>query len=64
MKRVFSGIQPTGRLHLGNYLGSIKQWLFLQGNPQNSCIWMLADLHSWTKSIPNIGIFFILNMKS
>jgi tryptophanyl-tRNA synthetase len=31
MPRVFSGIQPTGQVHLGNYLGAIKQWVEMQG---------------------------------
>ena len=31
-KRIFSGIQPTGNLHLGNYLGAIKNWVNLQKN--------------------------------
>ena len=30
MKRIFSGIQPTGNLHLGNYLGAIRNWVGLQ----------------------------------
>ncbi len=30
MKRVFSGVQPTGNLHLGNYLGAIKNWVAMQ----------------------------------
>ena len=44
--RVLSGIQPTGALHIGNYLGAIKQWLKLQEN--NECIFFIADLHSLT----------------
>ena len=31
-KRIFSGIQPTGNLHIGNYLGAIKNWILLQEN--------------------------------
>lgn len=44
--RVFSGIQPTGQLHIGNYLSAIKQWLELQKNQE--CIFSIADLHSIT----------------
>ena len=34
-KRIFSGIQPTGNLHIGNYLGAIKNWILLQENNEN-----------------------------
>jgi len=44
--RVFSGIQPTGKLHIGNYLGAIKQWLELQ--EKNECIFCIVDLHALT----------------
>ena len=44
--RVFSGIQPTGTLHIGNYLGAIKQWLLLQ--EQNECVFCIVDLHALT----------------
>ncbi|MES2677269.1 MAG: tryptophan--tRNA ligase [Pseudomonadota bacterium] len=43
---IFSGIQPTGNLHLGNYLGSIANWIDLQNNHQ--CIFGIMDLHSIT----------------
>ena len=46
MKRVFSGIQPSGNLHLGNYLGSIANWIDLQ--KQHSCIFGIMDLHAIT----------------
>lgn len=46
MKRVFSGIQPSGILHLGNYLGAIKQWVDLQKN--HECIYCIVDLHAIT----------------
>ncbi len=50
--RILSGIQPTGTLHIGNYLGAIKQWVELQ-NSNNldkdaGCIFMIVDLHSLT----------------
>jgi len=44
--RVFSGIQPTGKLHIGNYLGAVKQWLDLQ--EKNECIFCIVDLHALT----------------
>lgn len=42
--RVVSGIQPTGNLHLGNYLGAIKNWVKMQD--QGECLFFLADLHA------------------
>jgi len=44
--RVFSGIQPTGTIHIGNYLGAIKQWLELQ--EEEECIFCIVDLHALT----------------
>ena len=44
--RVLSGVQPTGSIHIGNYLGAIKQWIDLQ--EKNECIFFIADLHSLT----------------
>ncbi len=44
--RVFSGIQPTGQLHIGNYLGAIRQWLELQ--EKEECIFCIVDLHAIT----------------
>lgn len=46
MKRLFSGIQPSGDLHLGNYLGAIKQWVELQEG--NEAIFCIVDLHAIT----------------
>ena len=45
--RVFSGVQPTGELHIGNYLGAIKQWTELQ--EKNECIFCIVDLHAITE---------------
>jgi tryptophanyl-tRNA synthetase len=45
-KRIFSGIQPTGNLHLGNYLGAIKNWVSLQDD--FSSIFSIVDLHAIT----------------
>lgn len=47
-KIVVSGIQPTGNLHLGNYLGAIKQWKKLQENPEYECRFGIMDLHAKT----------------
>ena len=46
MKRVFSGVQPTGNLHLGNYLGAIRNWVALQ--EYYECIYCVVDLHAIT----------------
>ena len=45
-KRIFSGIQPTGSIHIGNYLGAIKNWVGLQN--EYDCIWCIVDLHALT----------------
>ena len=47
-KRVFSGSRPTGRLHLGNYLGGVKGYLALQDRPDLDCIYSVVDLHGIT----------------
>ena len=51
--RVVSGIQPTGNLHLGNYLGAIKQWVAMQDAmaPGDDCLFFLADLHALTQPV-------------
>lgn len=46
MARIFSGVQPTGNLHLGNYLGAIRNWARLQGDYE--CIYCIVDLHAIT----------------
>jgi tryptophanyl-tRNA synthetase len=46
MARILSGIRPSGQLHLGNYLGAIKQWIELQDH--NEVYYMVADLHAIT----------------
>jgi tryptophanyl-tRNA synthetase len=45
-QRVFSGVQPTGNLHLGNYLGAIKRFVALQ--ERYDCIYCVVDLHAIT----------------
>jgi tryptophanyl-tRNA synthetase len=49
--RVVSGIQPTGNLHLGNYLGAIKNWVAMQDDPGEK-LYFLADLHAL--SLPHV----------
>jgi len=51
--RVVSGIQPTGNLHLGNYLGAIKQWVVMQDTmaPDVDCLFFLADLHALSQPL-------------
>jgi tryptophanyl-tRNA synthetase len=54
MMRVVSGIQPTGNLHLGNYLGAIKQWVAMQDDVVaggGECLFFLADLHALTQPV-------------
>jgi len=46
MKRIFSGVQPTGNLHLGNYLGAIRNFVRLQD--EYECIYCIVDLHAVT----------------
>ncbi len=48
MKRIFSGMQPTNRLQLGNYLGALKNWVKLQDEPDTECIYCVVDLHANT----------------
>lgn len=47
-KRIFSGMQPTSQLHLGNYLGALKNWVQLQDMQEYECIYCVVDLHAIT----------------
>ena len=47
-KKIFSGVQPTGNLHLGNYLGAIKNFVELNNDEDNKCIFCVVDLHAIT----------------
>ena len=47
-KKIFSGVQPTGNLHLGNYIGAIKNFVNLQNQKENDCIYCVVDLHAIT----------------
>src|SRR3989442_5089407 len=46
-KRVFSGIQPSGELHIGNYLGAVQNWVRLQ--TEYDCLFSIVDLHAITQ---------------
>ena len=48
VERVFSGVQPTGNLHLGNYLGAIVNFVKLQET--HNCIYCVVDLHASRKA--------------
>jgi tryptophanyl-tRNA synthetase len=50
MKRILSGMQPTGNLHLGNYLGALKNWVELQNDAE--CYYCVVDLHAITVPQP------------
>ncbi|MGK0265787.1 MAG: tryptophanyl-tRNA synthetase [Maricaulis sp.] len=47
-KRIFSGMQPTGQLHLGNYLGALKNWVALQDEGSWECFYCVVDMHAIT----------------
>src|SRR5438128_288682 len=46
MARVFSGIQPSGEIHLGNYIGAIKR--FVEAQDEDDCVFCIVDLHALT----------------
>ena len=50
VKKIFSGVQPSGNLHLGNYLGAIKNFVELNNEEKNHCIFCVVDLHAITVS--------------
>ena len=53
-KKIFSGVQPSGNLHLGNYLGAIKSFVELQNEKDSECVYCIVDLHAITvKQHPN-----------
>jgi len=51
--RVLSGMRPTGRLHLGNFLGALDNWVRLQD--EYDCFYFVADWHALTTEIPAKG---------
>src|SRR5256886_14089688 len=54
MRRVVSGIQPTGDLHLGNLLGAILRWVRMQDEAE--CLFFLADLHALTVDVDPVHL--------
>lgn len=46
MQRILSGIRPTQSIHIGNYLGSLHQWIELSNEPDTDCFFMVADYHA------------------
>jgi len=48
IKKIFSGVQPSGNLHLGNYLGAIKNFVDLQDQKETECVYCIVDLHAIT----------------
>src|SRR5580700_5827123 len=47
-RRVLSGMRPTGKPHLGNYMGALHNWVRLQNDPQYDCYFFIADWHALT----------------
>src|SRR5258706_30323 len=55
MKRIFSGVRPTGDIHLGNYLGAIQNWVELQDKAQEN-LFCIVDLHALTTTEERVGL--------
>ncbi|XP_078039932.1 tryptophanyl-tRNA synthetase, mitochondrial [Augochlora pura] len=55
-RRIFSGIQPTGDVHIGNYLGAIKKWVEMQYTEEN-VIWSVVDMHAITLPQDRIKLY-------
>ena len=53
VERVFSGVQPTGNLHLGNYLGAIVNFVKLQET--HNCLYCVVDMHAITQPVDGVG---------
>ncbi|MEM6492558.1 MAG: tryptophan--tRNA ligase, partial [Pseudomonadota bacterium] len=47
--RILSGVQPSGNLHLGNYLGAIRNWVRMQDKAE--CLFCIVDLHALTQNV-------------
>ncbi len=47
-RRILSGIQPTGLMHVGNYFGAVRNWVKLQDDPKAECLYCVVDYHSIT----------------
>ncbi len=55
-RRVLSGMRPTGKLHLGNYVGALRNWVRLQGEAQYHCYFFIADYHALTTDYADPGM--------
>src|SRR3546814_16361591 len=60
--RTLSGIQPTGNLHLGNYLGAIRNWVRMQDEMAGDKLYFLADLHAI--SMPHVPAELTANTRA
>ncbi len=56
IKRILSGIRPTGALHLGNLLGALKNWIELQNSGDYDCYYFVADWHALTSEYNNTDL--------
>ncbi|PKN05650.1 MAG: tryptophan--tRNA ligase [Deltaproteobacteria bacterium HGW-Deltaproteobacteria-9] len=54
-KRILSGMRPTGKLHLGNLQGALKNWIYLQGQQKYECYYFVADWHALTSDYSDTG---------
>ena len=45
---ILSGMRPTGKLHLGNWVGALSNWIKLENEPETECFYMVADWHALT----------------
>jgi len=54
-KRLLTGLRPTGRLHLGNYVGTLENDVALQANPEYECFFLVADFHALTTNVERAG---------
>ena len=60
-KKIFSGVQPTGNLHLGNYLGAIKNFVELQGQRDKStAYYCVVDLHAITVNYDHLFLYIYI----
>src|SRR3989344_6043446 len=50
---ILSGMRPTGKLHLGNHIGALSNWVKLQNEPETQCFYMVADWHALTTDYEN-----------
>ncbi len=55
-KRILSGMRPTGKLHLGNVMGALSNWVKMQNEPGSECFFMVADWHALTTDYADTGM--------